>query len=83
MCMELSAAGLVTGLVTTQRMSSSLLFLPEEHDVLPQLLHRALCLYVCLCIKAGGEGVYNTQLVQGFCMGLQPLVTASHCLCTL
>ena len=57
--------------------------LPELHDVLPQLLHRVLCLDVGISIKAGGKGVYDAELVQGFCMGLQPLIAASYCLCTL
>lgn len=56
---------------------------PEQHDVLSQLLHRPLLLHIRICIKAVEEGVYNVQLVQGLCMGLQCLVAASHCLGTL
>lgn len=57
--------------------------MPEEHDVLPQLLHRARRLHISICIKAVDEGVHNAQLVQGLCMGLHCLVAARHCLGTL
>ena len=57
--------------------------MPEEHDVLPQLLNRPLPLHIGIRIKAVDEGVYNVQLVQGLCMGLQCLVAASHRLGTL
>ena len=50
--------------------------MPEEHDVLPQLLHRARLLHISIGIKAGDEGVHDAQLVQGLCMGLQCLVAA-------
>jgi len=42
--------------------------LPEEHDILPQLLDRARCLHVCVGIKAGGKGMYDLQLAQGLCL---------------
>lgn len=56
---------------------------PEEDDVLPQLLDRPLLLDVGVCVKAVDEGVYDAQLVQGLCLGLQGLVAASHRLGTL
>ena len=42
--------------------------LPEEHDILPQLLNRARCLHVCIGIKAGGKGMYDLQLAQALCL---------------
>lgn len=57
--------------------------MPEEHDVLPQLLHQARLLHISVGIKAGDEGVHDAQLVQGLGMGLQRLVAARHCLGTL
>ncbi len=62
---------------------NSIVTLPEEHDILPQLLDRARCLHVCISIKANGKGMYDLQLAQGLCLRLQPLIAASHCLCTL
>lgn len=56
---------------------------PEEHDVLPQLLDRPLLLHIGICVEAVDEGVYNTQLVQDLCVGLQSLVAAGHRLGTL
>lgn len=46
----------------------SIVTLPEEHDILPQLLDRARCLHVCIGIEAGGKGVYDLQLAQALCL---------------
>lgn len=52
----------------TYTWQESIVILPEEHDILPQLLDRARCLHVCIGIKAGGKGVYDLQLAQAFCL---------------
>ena len=59
------------------------LCLPEQHDVLPQLLDGAWGLHVCLGIKALGERMHNVQLAQGLSMGLQSLIAAGHRLSAL
>ncbi len=46
----------------------SIVILPEEHDILPQLLDRARCLHVCIGIKAGGKGMYDLLLAQALCL---------------